>query len=109
MVKKIVALTVVLSFLLIMSPSAFAENKNAASKLGRGFANAATGWIEAPKQIYLVSKERDPFTGLVYGSAKGLCYAILRTVGGTYDASTFFLPPYDKTLLEPEFVFEGWN
>ena len=108
MVKKIVVLVlaVVISFAAV---NAYAYDRNAATKLGRGLANAATCWIELPKQIYLVSKEREPFTGAIYGAAQGLCYSALRLAGGAYDAVTFLIPPYDKPLLEDEFVFEGWD
>lgn len=89
--------------------STYAYDQTAATKFGRGVANATTGWIEIPKQIYLVSAERDPITGLIYGTAKGVCYTILRTTAGIFDAVTFPIPPYDKFLIEPEFIFEGWS
>lgn len=109
MLKKIVAFAIILGFLIVLVPEAFAEHHNPATKLGRGIANAATGWVEIPKQVYLTSSEYDPLTGLVFGSVKGVCYAVLRTASGAYDGGTFLVPPYDKPLLEPKFVFEGWK
>ncbi|MFA5007669.1 MAG: exosortase system-associated protein, TIGR04073 family [Candidatus Omnitrophota bacterium] len=103
--------TVVLLLVSFMAISvvAFAEDHNALSKLGRGLANAVTGIVEVPKQIYLVSKEREPITGITYGTAKGICFGVLRTGAGVYDSVTFAIPPYDKPIMEPEFAFEGWQ
>jgi putative exosortase-associated protein (TIGR04073 family) len=110
MFKRTVALTIVLvvSFSLV---NAYAEEKekNALTKLTRGLTNTLTGSVEIPKQIYLVSKEREPITGVTYGTAKGICYGLLRTGAGVYDTLSFPVPPYDKPVLEPEFVFEGWE
>lgn len=107
--KYIFLLLIIVFGLLLVSTDVFAENENAASKLGRGLANSATCWIEVPKQIYLVSNEREPITGLIYGTAKGVAETIRRAATGVYDTASFLIPPYDKTLMEPEFVFEGWN
>ena len=108
MFKKTVVIFVAI-FLVFGTANAYGYDRNAATKLGRGLANAVTCWIELPKQIWMVSKEREPFTGLVYGSAKGLCYTAIRLVSGAYDTATFLIPPYDKALNESEFVFEGWD
>ena len=107
MLRKTVALLLV-SFMAI-SVVALAEDNNALTKLGRGLANAVTGVVEVPKQIYLVSKEREPVTGITYGTAKGICYGLLRTGAGVYDSVTFAIPPYDKPIMEPEYAFEGWQ
>ena len=104
--KTVVLLT--LSFLSV-SVAGFAEDNTALTKLGRGLANAVSGVVEVPKQIYLVSKEREPITGITYGTAKGVCYGLLRTGAGVYDSVTFAIPPYDKPVMEPEYVFEGWQ
>ncbi len=107
MLRKTVALLLV-SFMTV-SVFALAEDNNALTKLGRGLANAVTGVVEVPKQIYLVSKEREPITGITYGTAKGICYGLLRTGAGVYDAVSFPIPPYDKPIMEPEYAFEGWE
>lgn len=96
---------VILGILII--PSVLAA-ETPAHKFGRGLANAATGWVELPRQIYLVSSETDPLTGLIYGTIKGVSYSVLRTGSGAYDVASFVIPPYDRPLLNPEFVFEGW-
>lgn len=92
-----------------LSTAAFAEENNALNKLGRGLSNIATGFVEIPKQIYLVSTEKEPITGITYGTAKGVCYGVLRTSAGVYDTVTFVIPPYDKPVMQPSYVFEGWQ
>jgi len=106
MFKRIVALMLVIGVL--STGTAFAYDQNAGTKLARGIVNGSTGWIEIPKQIFLVSKEREPLTGITYGAVKGVAYTVLRVVEGAYDIASFLIPPYDQPLFEPEFVFEGW-
>jgi putative exosortase-associated protein (TIGR04073 family) len=108
MFRRAVVLTVI-AVLALSAVTVYAEEKNAFTKLTRGFANMLTGSIEIPKQIYLVSKEREPITGATYGLAKGICLGVLRTGAGVYDSLAFAIPPYDKPVFEPEFVFEGWE
>ena len=102
-------LFLVILVLLVFVPSSQAEEYNAATKLGRGLTNAASCWIEVPKQIYLVSQEREPLTGLIYGTIRGVGYTIVRAAAGVYDTALFLVPPYDQPILVPEFVFEGWE
>jgi putative exosortase-associated protein (TIGR04073 family) len=82
---------------------------NPVSKFARGVTNTATGWIEVPKQIYKTSRDHDPVTGLLAGTAKGVVDGTVRTLGGVFDVATFPIPPYSKPLVCPEFVFEGWD
>lgn len=108
MSKKLIIVTLVTG-MLFFSMSAYAYDQNAATKFGRGVGNIVSGWIEVPKQIYLTSIHHDPFTGIVFGTVKGVFYGVLRTLGGGYDTATFLIPPYDKPVMEPEFVFEDWE
>jgi len=95
--------------LLMLVPNSHAEEYNAATKLGRGLTNAASCWVEIPKQIYLVSKEREPLTGLIYGPIQGVGYTVMRAAAAVYDTALFLIPPYDQPIMDPEFVFEGWE
>ncbi len=108
MVKTSVALALALG-LLAFSFSAYAEEATPVTKLVRGLSNQITSWIELPKQIYKVSVQREPITGILYGSIKGTCYSVMRAAEGVYDTVAFLIPPYDKPLMEPEFVSEGWD
>lgn len=85
--------------------SAFAQDPF--TKLGRGVANALTGWVEIPKNIYAVSHEHNPFAGITLGLAKGVGMTIVRTGAGFYEIATFPfpLPENYKPVLEPEYVF----
>lgn len=108
MVRKSVVIMAAL-VMTVISFSAYAADQNAATKLSRGLVNGLTGIVEVPKQIYLVSKEREPITGITYGLAKGICYGVLRTATGVYDIVSFPIPPYNKPVMDPEFVFEQWE
>ena len=102
--KRLVSVIVALGIVLLMASSCFAEN--CFDKLGRGLINGATGWCEYPKQIVETSKEDNAAVGLTWGQLKGVGMGIARTGLGVYDTATFFLPPYDKPVMEPKYVFE---
>ena len=75
-------------------------------KLFRGIVNAATGWMEIPKQISLIWQEQGPWMGSSWGIVKGLGFAVARSVAGGYEIATFPLPIPDgyQPLMQPEFV-----
>ncbi len=77
------------------------------TKLGRGVANALTGWVELPKNVYDTSVEDNAFSGMTLGLAKGAGMTLVRTGAGIYEMATFpfALPENYKTILEPEYVF----
>ncbi len=81
--------------------------QDAFSKLGRGVANALTGWIELPKNVYDTSVEDNALTGMTLGLAKGAGMMLVRTGAGIYEIATFpfELPKDYEPLLEPEYVF----
>ena len=88
----------------------FAESASAQdpfTKLGRGVANALTGWIEIPKNVYAVSREHNPFAGITLGLARGVGMTLVRTGAGFYEIATFPfpLPENYRPVLEPEYVF----
>lgn len=102
--RKLLSVTVALGIVLLALAPCFAEN--CFHKLGRGLVNSATGWCEYPKQIVETSKEQNVAVGLTWGQIKGVAYGVARHGLGAYDTATFYLPPYDKPVLEPETVFE---
>jgi putative exosortase-associated protein (TIGR04073 family) len=109
--KKICALVLVL--LLAVSLTAFAadepaKDQNAGTKLIRGATNLGLCWLEPVKQAYLVSKEENAYIGLTYGIVKGVGVGAFRLVDGVFETVTCVIPPYDKILVEPELIFEGW-
>lgn len=102
--KKLLSVTVALGTILLLVTPCFAESF--LDKLGRGLINDATGWCEYPRQIVETSKEDNVAVGLTWGQVKGTAYAVGRTGLGVYDTGTFYLPPYDKPVLDPEHLFE---
>jgi len=112
MLRKICALVMVLA--LAFSVTAYAaeaapRDENAGTKLARGGVNMLAGWLEFPKQIYLVSKQDNAYVGLTYGFVKGIYEGLARTGLGIFETVTCVIPPYDKIFIQPEYVFEGWN
>ncbi|MBN3037839.1 MAG: exosortase system-associated protein, TIGR04073 family [Candidatus Omnitrophica bacterium] len=102
--RRLLICTIMLGMVLLAVAPCFAEN--ALSKLGRGLVNGATGFCEYPKQIVETSKEHNAAVGLTWGQLKGVGMGVARHALGAYDTATFYLPPYDKPVLEPETVFQ---
>lgn len=77
-------------------------------KLLRGTTNFVTGWVEVPKQIYLVGHNEGWVTGAIRGPIDGLGWFIARTVGGAYEVLTFLipLPPKYQPMFTPEYVWQ---
>ncbi len=71
------------------------------SMLVRGGTNIATCWFEVPKQIYVVSQQRDAGAGILFGPLKGACFAIARLGAGIYEGTLFFLPKYEPVMDPP--------
>jgi putative exosortase-associated protein (TIGR04073 family) len=110
MTKRILVLLLVV-VLLAAVPVFAAEGvkeQNAGTKLARGFTNLIGCWLELPKQVILVSKDENLFHGLTYGFVKGIGMGFFRLADGAFETVSCVIPPYDKVLVEPEFVFEGW-
>lgn len=91
--------------LLAMAAPAYAQN--AGKKLGRGFVNAVTGWLEIPYKIHEQTVEHNILVGLTWGVIKGAGYTVARTVTGAYEIATFPFPiPADyEPIMQPEYVF----
>ncbi len=79
-----------------------------ATKLVRGVANFTTGWVELPKQIYLVGRNEGWATGALRGPIDGFGMSIARTLAGAYEVLTFPLPipPQYQPMLQPEYVWQ---
>ena len=77
------------------------------NKLGRGAINVASCVAEVPFEMFKVSKEKDPVVGCTLGLLQGVFNAFARGVTGIVDIVTFPIPPYNKPLMEPEYVFKS--
>lgn len=78
------------------------------TKLVRGIANVATGWVEIPKQIYYTTREDGWGKGLAVGPFKGIVMMLVRTVSGAVEVLTFPVPYpgfYDP-YFDPAFVWQ---
>lgn len=96
--------------LMVIIALGVAENAHASdafTKLGRGVANAFTGWVELPKNIVKISQDENALAGCTLGVAKGAGMTIVRTGTGIYEMATFPFPVPEnyKPILEPEYVF----
>ncbi len=79
-----------------------------AMKLVRGIANFTSGWVEIPKQIYLVGQNEGWLTGALRGPMDGLGMFVARTIAGAYEMVSFPfpIPPHYQPLLQPDFVWQ---
>lgn len=79
-----------------------------ANKFARGVANAATGWLEFPKQIHLTWQEEGPAKGLTIGPLKGVGMTVARTLAGAGEAATFFVswPGFFEPYVDPPYVWQ---
>ncbi len=82
--------------------------RQAGMKLLRGAINLSTGWMELPKQIYLIGQAEGWVTGALRGPIDGLGMLVARTVAGAYEVLTFPIPvpPRYQPLFEPSFVWQ---
>lgn len=77
-------------------------------KILSGVTNAATGWMELPKNIALWSQKNDSILiGFPEGLLWGLYHAAGRTASGVLDFATFWLPTYPTP--EPLFVWDDFS
>ena len=79
------------------------------TKFVRGVANLATGWVEIPKQIYVVGTSEGWVAGALRGPFDGLGMFAARTIAGAYEILTFPIPvpPNYQPMLSPEYVWEA--
>jgi len=106
--KKELSIMLVAAILLSVTlPPCYAGN--AAEKLGRGFANIFTGWLEIPAEIGRKMEKKGELAAIFVSPFTGLCKAIARTCVGVYDMVTFPIPfPRGYApVIQPEFVLQN--
>ncbi len=96
----------------VLARPAFAEQDTGRlvmTKLFRGMINAATGWIEIPKQISQECQASGPAKGWSWGFVKGIGFAVARSVVGAYEITTFPVPAPEeyRPILQPEYVLSS--
>src|SRR6185295_14742280 len=106
-------LGVMLCLLIVSGTPANAEEpglfERIGTKLVRGVANLSTGWVELPKQIYVVGTNEGWVAGVFRGPFDGLGMFFARTIAGAYEILTFPVPvpPRYQPMVQPEFVWES--
>lgn len=75
-------------------------------KLGRGFVNVLTCWVEIPRGVAIQWENMDPVSGLFVGGIQGVGWGFARFASGVYEVVTFPfpVPAGYKPMMEPEFV-----
>jgi len=76
------------------------------NKLERGIVNGASFWTELPAEVARVSKEQDPAMGVTVGVVHGTITSAVRGATALFDFFTFFVPPYDKPVMKPEYAVD---
>jgi putative exosortase-associated protein (TIGR04073 family) len=81
-----------------------------AVKLTRGVTNIGTAVVELPKQIYLTMRGGEK-AGVVIGPLKGIGMTFYRAFTGAVDTVFFLVPQpgYYDPMIDPEFVWQGWE
>lgn len=107
--RRVLIGLVVVAWVLAVAPPASAEQDTGrlvATKLFRGIVNAASGWMEIPKQMIQTSQESGAAKGWTWGFAKGIGYAVARSVIGAYEIVTFPIPVPEeyRAVMHPEYV-----
>ena len=64
-------------------------------KLGHGFANMATGFIEIPKNILNITDDSGFLVGITLGPVRGVIHGVSRTLVGVADFLTSPFPTND--------------
>jgi len=109
-----------LAFVLALAPLALADHRDdssltretAGAKLGRGFMEMITGFLEVPGNIYAETRDDGLASGLTIGFAKGIGMIPVRTLVGVYELVTapIEVPEDYKPVLDPPLpwqYFEG--
>jgi putative exosortase-associated protein (TIGR04073 family) len=79
------------------------SDQNPLRKVARGAVNTTLGWVEIPRQMIKVNKEKGDIAGVFWGPLKGFAFFVGRTAVGIYEVTTFLIPPY-KPVVNPEFI-----
>ncbi len=108
--RRIAKLSLLFSIFFLFSSQAVASDSytgDAAEKFVTGIANAATGWVELPKNIILVGQKEGPVYGATVGMAMGVMHTIGRSLMGVLDIATFLIPT--KSSVNPPFIWEDFS
>jgi len=77
-------------------------------KASRGLVNVATGWLEFPRQIYTIYRDKGALQGCLVGPFMGIGMMMARTFAGALEFTTFYLayPGFYDPYMEPPYVWD---
>lgn len=110
MKKVVIQLSLVFSiFFFFISQAAASDSyfNNSSERFVSGVANAATGWLELPKNIALTGQKDGPVYGGTVGLAMGIMHTVGRSIVGALDAATFWVPL--KPSVNPPYIWEDFS
>jgi putative exosortase-associated protein (TIGR04073 family) len=113
MLKNKLGLFLAAGFIAFCSPSPQAEESGISyparigGKLGIGLINTATGIIEIPKSMMVVSAEEGIGMGMSLGFVNGMTNMLGRTLTGMVDVVSFPIPT--KPMITPAVVFQDFS
>jgi putative exosortase-associated protein (TIGR04073 family) len=112
--KKTIAYIAIFSLCLGLASAARAESYGsrgyagtAGEKFGIGVTNAATGWVEIPKTMYVSSMQDGLASGLTLGFFKGIANMAGRSLLGVSDIVTFMIPT--KPMIGPSVIWRNFD
>ena len=108
--RVMIKLSLIFSIFFLTSFQAVAADNyfiNSGQKFASGITNAATGFIELPKNIILTSQKEGPLYGITSGTATGLLHTVGRSLIGILDAATFILPT--NSSLNPPLIWQDFS
>lgn len=77
-------------------------------KFMRGVVNLSTGWVEIPRQIYVVGANEGWVRGVLRGPFDGIGMFFARTVAGAVEVATFPVPlPTYQPMITPTYAWES--
>jgi len=68
-----------------------------------------TCWTEIPAGALDASNKQTEHRviGWFYGSTVGSVTTLFRVLTGAFDVITFLIPPYNKSLMKPEYAYQN--
>lgn len=91
------------TFLNQVAPDQEISTDSPINKMGLGFINTTCAWTDIPRQVSRVSQRHNLFLGVTMGFTAGLISGLERQVSGALDIATCSFPPYNESLMKPEY------
>jgi len=106
MVRKFIVTTVIV-FMVLSAVTCYAADegkKGPYNKVERGIKNMTTGWMEIPRTMTRMTKDRGPIIGFTVGLFEGVFNAFAKTTSGVFDAATAPVGTYNKPQIKDTMI-----